>query len=291
MIIGAGVFGLSFLDHITKARPSDKAIAFDSGEKESAVNDSHKIIRRLYPSARRTEIATENQERWMTDPRLKKHYNPIGRIEITDDVDKLDAIDSNLSTPRERHTEESIAKLLNTQTLSAREHRCFEFAASLLKTANDPSLCCLWNEDNAVIDWNPCMDDIRKPLRSKIQEAKVNRLVVGEGGLIREIRLEGGEVVAVREEDILCLAAGAWTEDILKESSITTPLKKLRCIGVFTFHLKLNDQHWEYVRDLPALSFQTRDMNCRFTFPQKHNDTDSYKVNFYQLLQGEVWLR
>lgn len=246
-IIGTGVFGLSFLDHVTRTRPSDKVIAFDSGEKESAVNDSHKIIRSLYTGARRTEIATANHKKWMTIPRLSKHCERIGRIEITDDVDKLDAIDANLSTPRERHTEQSIAKLLNTPTLSAREYRCFEFAASLLKaaneTANDPSLCCLWNKDNAVIDWNPCMDEIRKPLRSKIQQAKVNRLVAGERGLIREIYLEGGDIIAVREKDEVCLAAGAWTEEILRESVIKTPLKKLRCVGVFTFHLKLNDLH------------------------------------------------
>jgi len=266
-IIGTGVFGLSLLDHVTRTRPSDEVIAFDSGEKESAVNDSYKITRSLYTSARRTEIATGNHRKWMTIPRLSKYCERIGRIEITDDVDKLDAIDANLPTPRERHTEQSIEELLSTQTLSARECRCFEFAASLLKTANDPSLCCLWNEDNAVIDWNLCIDEIRKPLRSKIRQAKVNILVVGKGGLIREIHLEGGDIIPVREEDEVCLAAGAWTEEILKNSVITTPLKKLRCVGVFTFHLKLTDLHWDYIRDLPALSFQTKDMNCRFSSP------------------------
>ncbi|KAG4427717.1 hypothetical protein IFR05_016800 [Cadophora sp. M221] len=244
LIIETGVFSLSFLDHITKTRPSDKAMPFDSGEEESAVNDTHKIGRWLYSSARRTKSATKNLEWWRTeDPRLKKHFKPISRIEITNDVDKLDAIDSNLSLPRERHTEQSIAKLLDTQTLSAREHRCFEFAASLLKTANDLSLCCLWNEDNAVIDWNRCMDEIRAPLGLKIQKAKVNRLIVGDGGLVRGILLEGGKMVDVSKEDKVVMTVGAWTEALLKESGITIPLKRLRCVGVFTFYLKLNDLH------------------------------------------------
>ena len=113
------------------------------------------------------------------------------------------------------------------------------------------------------------MDEIRQPLGSKIQQAKVARLVVGEGGLIRDIQLKGGGSVAVRDKDEVCLAAGAWVEEILR-SGITTLLKKLRYVGVCTSHLKLNDRQWEYIRDLPALSFQTKDVNYRFSFPQKH---------------------
>jgi glycine/D-amino acid oxidase-like deaminating enzyme len=259
-IIGTGVFGLSLLDHITKARPSDKAVAFDSGEKESAVNDTHKITRPLYPSKRRTEIATENHEAWKA---VREHYAPIGRLEITDDISKLDAIDVHLSKPRERHTKESIAKLLESPAILPRMRLVWEFAWNILNTANDPSLCCIWNEDDGVINWNPCIEEIRRPLQSMIRDKGVTRLIVGDEGWIRGLQLESGETIEISKEDQVVLTAGAWTAQLLKKSNIAAPPKGFRTVGVFTFPLKLNELHWEYIKDLPALSFQTREINCR----------------------------
>lgn len=238
-------------------------IAYDSCEKGSGFNDTHKIIRTKYPRQRRTDTAVEAQKAWLADPALKPFYHPIGRIEVTDDARKLDAIDA-ISTPRQRLTEQSIDEYLKTCDRSSGEYYCLEFAARLLKTAKDPTLHCLWNADNAAIDWTPCMQEIRRPLQSKIREAKVEKLIVGDAGLICGLQLKGGEIVTINDGDKIVMTAGAWGERLLEESNITTPPKHSQAVGVFTFHLRPNKLQRGYLKGMPALSFQTESINCMF---------------------------
>jgi glycine/D-amino acid oxidase-like deaminating enzyme len=262
-IIGAGVFGLSLLRYISSTRPTDKVTAFDSCENGSAMNDTHKIVRTQYTSKRRTEISKKSQEGWAADPVLSPFYHLIGRIEITDDTAKLDAIDA-ISTRRERLTEQSIDQYLKTCGQLSREYCCLEFAAKVLKTAKDPTLHCLWNPDNAVIDWNLCMQEIRKPLQSKIREARVEKLIVGDAGRICGLQLDGREIVTLNDGDKIIITAGAWGEWLLKESNIAAPPKHSQAVGVFTFHLKPNSLQREYLKHMPAFSFQTKGINCMF---------------------------
>lgn len=239
-------------------------IAFDSCEKGSGINDTHKIVRVGYASRRRTEVAREAQQAWKAHPDFKKFYFPIGRIEITDDGPKLEAVDANLPEPRQRYSEQFIAEYLNTSNPSSEERRTLEFLAGLLKTANDPTLHCVWNHDDAVVDWGPCIQELRKPLQSKIREIKVDKLIVGHASRICGLQLEHGEIVTVADGDSVIMTPGAWGEALLKKSSISTSPKRSRAVGVFTFHLRLDDTHREYLKGLPALSFQTTAINCTF---------------------------
>jgi len=266
LIIGAGVLGLSLLRHMTTTRPADKVIAFDSYEKPSAINDTHKIIRKLYPSKSRTETATEAQKAWSADPILRLFYHTIGRIEITDDVVKLDAIDA-ISRPRKRLDEQSINDHIRACNPSSKEYRSLEFALRLLRTAEDPNLQCVWNEDNAVVDWNSCIQEVRRPLQSRIRDVKVERLVVGDTGRICRLVLRGGEIVTIADGDKIIMTPGAWGERLLKDSNINAPPKASQAVGVFTFHLRPNELHRQFLKDLPALSFQTADINCEFLPP------------------------
>ncbi len=235
--------------------------AFDSNEKGAACDDTHKIVRIQYASKSRTETAREADTGWTMDPVLKPYYKRIGRIEITNDVEKLDAIDTHLPA-RERLTPQSIHDRLNSSELSKGEHRCLQFIANILKAVDNPNILCVWNKDNAVIDWNPCIRDIRKTLKAKIQEVKVEKLVVDGKGRINALQLEG-RVITIDKCDKVVMTTGAWGENLLRESNIRAPPKGFRAVGVFTFHLKLDARHREYLEDLPALSFQDDAINCK----------------------------
>jgi hypothetical protein len=78
-------------------------------------------------------------------------------------------------------------RLLKLRNCSARESRSLNLAARFLRIAKDPTLYCFWNPDNAVIDWEPCIQEIRTPLESRVRLAKVEKLIVGDGGRICEI--------------------------------------------------------------------------------------------------------
>ena len=235
--------------------------AYDSNEKGAACNDTHKIVRIQYASESRTDTAREADKGWTKDPILKPYYKCIGRIEITHDVDKLDAIDTHMPA-RERLTLESVQCRLKSPELSNGERRCLEFIADILKKVDDPKIQCVWNKDNAVIDWKPCMGAIRKSLEAKIQNVKVEKLVVDGKGRINALQLQD-RMITIDKPDKVVLTVGAWGENLLRESNISTPPKGFRAVGVFTFYLKLNKQHREYLKDLPALSFQDNAINCK----------------------------
>ncbi|OBT60294.1 hypothetical protein VE03_10279 [Pseudogymnoascus sp. 23342-1-I1] len=265
-IIGAGVLGLSLLRHISSTAASGEVTAYDSNEKGAACDDSHKIVRTQYTSALRTEIAREADRRWTTDPILKPYYNRIGRIEITNDVDKLDAIDTHMPR-RERLTLGSVKDRLNSSEPSYGERRCLQFIANILQKADNPDIQCIWNKDNAVIDWKPCMDDVRGSLEAQIREAKIEKLVVDGKGRISALQLPDKRMIKIDEADKVILTVGAWGENLLRESNISSPQKGFRAVGVFTFYLRLEKHHRDYLKDLPALSFQDKAINCEFLPP------------------------
>ena len=268
-----GVFGLSFLRYITSTRPNDKLSAFDSKEKQSACNDTHKILRSLYASKQRTHTATIAYEAWKRDPILSRYVHDIGRVEITDDIETLDAIDANLPVPRERLTVDSITKKLDDSRIPSEDRRCLEYIMRLLKTADDPKLVCVWNKDNAVVNWNQCIQNIRESLSSRIREEKVERLVADDAGRICALQMENGTRVVIEDGASVILTAGAWGQKLLKDSNIAgpPPAKSFRAIAVFTFHLRLSESHWTYIRGLPALSFKNKIINCRPTSRRWYN--------------------
>lgn len=234
--------------------------AYDSNEKGAACDDNNKIVRTQYASKSRTETAREADKGWLMDPVLKPYYKRIGRIEITDDVEKLDAIDKHMSA-RERLTLESVQDRLKSSELSTGDRRCLQFIANILKKAHNP-IQCIWNKENAVIDWKPCMDAIRESLKAQIEKVKVEKLVVDRKGRITALQLQD-TMITLGEQDRVVLTVGAWGDNLLKKSNISTPPKGIRAVGVFTFYLELNYQHREYLKGLPALSFQDNDINCK----------------------------
>lgn len=262
-IVGSGVFGLSLLRYISSTEAGDKVTAYDSNEKGAACDDTHKIVRIQYASKLRTEIAREADKGWTMDPVLEPYYKRIGRIEITDDVEKLDAIDTHIMPARERLTLKSVRDRLKSSELSDGERRCLQFIANILEEADNSTIQCVWNKDNAVIDWKPCMGATRESLKAQIEKVRVEKLVVDGKGRITALQLQE-RVITLGEQDKVVLTVGAWGENLLTKSNINTPPKKSRAVGVFTFHLKLEAHHRKYLNDLPALSFKDKTINCEF---------------------------
>ncbi len=213
-----------------------------------------------YASQSRTETAREADTGWTMDLVLRRYYDRRGRIEITNDVKKLDAIDAHLPA-RERLTLKTVQDRLNSSNLSKQDRRCLQFIANILGKVEDPEIQCIWNKDNAIIDWNPCMLEVRRRLPA-IQEATVEKLVVDGRGRISALQLEG-KVITIDESDKVIMTTGAWGENLLRNSNISSPIKGFRAVGVFTFHLKLDTGHREYLDGLPALSFQDEAINCK----------------------------
>ena len=264
IIGGNGVFGLSLRRYLSSIEVDYGVTAFDSNEKGAACDDTHKIVRIQYASQSRTETAREADTCWTTDLLLRQYYDRRGRIEITNDVKKLDAIDAHLP-PRERLTLATVQARLNSSNLSKQDRRCLQFIANILgKVEEDPEIPeiqCIWNKDNAIIDWNPCMLEVRRRLPA-IQEVRVEKLVVDGKGRISALQLEG-KVITIDASDKVIMTTGAWGENLLRYSNISSPIKGFRAVGVFTFHLKLDTGHREYLDGLPALSFQNEAINCK----------------------------
>jgi hypothetical protein len=76
-------------------------------------------------------------------------------------------------------------------------------------------------------------------------------------GRINALRLEG-RVITIDKSDKVIITTGAWGENLLRDSNFSSPIKGFRAVGVFTFHLKLDTGHREYLDGLPALSFRIR---------------------------------
>lgn len=91
---------------------------------------------------------------------------------------------------------------------------------------------------------------------------KVEKLVVDGKRKINALQLEG-RVITIDEFDKVIMTTSAWGENLLRDSNISSPIKGFRAVGVFTFHLKLDAGHREYLDGLPALSFQDEVINCK----------------------------
>ncbi|KAI0388558.1 FAD dependent oxidoreductase [Xylariaceae sp. FL0594] len=246
IIIGTGVFGLSAANHIHQKLPHAKLSIISRPSHLAPSDDISKVVRVDYTDLDRIKEARESLDQWWKD--FPKVIRSTGRIVVSSKEDRNLFHDTNNS--RQRLGMEP--RILSDSGIMKKV-----FGAS---DAPD-SLDYVYNWDDAIVDWEDCIAQLRKRARDfcvdsggVFYESTVDSLD-HHNGQVTTIVLEDGQRIETAKAEIV-LAVGPWFTDVLDKSSIPYPPPGRIPIatGIFSFVVQMNDKQIDYFKDKPMIS-------------------------------------
>ena len=152
-----------------------------------------------------------------------------------------------------------------TRTLLGRTEREI-FSGKLLaetfgSTSNPNTVRCVLNADDAIVDWQACIDHARSRVKRACEtsggrffETELLSLEHDEGS-ITAVLLGDGERIETKTATVI-LAVGPWCTEVLEKSDIAPPPTSRIPVatGVFTYYLRLTDDQVGFFKDKPIFS-------------------------------------
>jgi glycine/D-amino acid oxidase-like deaminating enzyme len=241
LIIGFGVYGISTALHLG---PSARLTVVSYRQACEPSNDIAKIVRVDYDSVQRMEEAIYAQNLWREDARFTPFYRPCGRLVAYDKttIATLDGIDKARSQLGLNRRQRSNCTLLQKYYGST-------------NTVDD--LTYVFNEDDALVDWEGCMQAMEKRCReggSEILDTRVDKLIHNKRR-ITSVALSDGKMIKTGDTKVI-LAAGPWIAQLLDNSNIEQPPDRRMptATGLFSFRIQLSEDQKKLFQGKPSFS-------------------------------------
>lgn len=249
-IIGGGVAGLADARYLLeKLGDSLELILLDHRLAQAASDDISKVVRPDYANVSRMREAIHAQKGWKDDELLKPFYWQVGRIVMYDEseVPTLVGIEQTRSQlGLEKRTRPDKTTLENYYGASQ----------------NSTNSTFVYNNDDALVDWKGCMQAVRERIQtlclnsktSKVLETPAQELEHG-GGRITAVICGDGSKIDTSDVEVI-VAAGAWTAELLENSSINLPpiSRAPVATGIFAIIIQLNEKQKKHFWGKPGFS-------------------------------------